>query len=94
MFKNKLIRFIYYSLLALLVAQVYFSSWRATDGDQFAKLSAQLDLLSQENSRLQTQILQLTTMENIDQYAQNTHMIPATIRLLGSVSVASRLGQP
>lgn len=78
----------------LVVLQVFYSSSRATDGDLLSGLNAKLDSLTLENERLRAEIFAYTSIENVQKYAQASQMIPATVRNLSSVSVASLLGQP
>ncbi len=78
----------------LVVLQVFYSSSRATDGDLLSGLNARLDSLTLENERLRAEIFAYTSIENVQKYAQDSQMIPAIVRNLSSVSVASLLGQP
>jgi len=87
--------FITYLMVGLLVVlQVFYSSSRATDGDLLSGLNTRLDSLTLENQRLRAEIFAYTSIENVQKYAQDSQMIPATVRNLSSVSVASLLGQP
>jgi|PlaIllAssembly_1097288.scaffolds.fasta_scaffold225261_2 hypothetical protein len=92
--KINLILITYLMVGLLVVLQVFYSSNRATDGDRLSELNARLNTLTLENEQLRADIYSRISMENIQKYAEESQMIPATVRNLSTVSVASLLAQP
>jgi hypothetical protein len=86
----KISRFTFLLAAILLMCQVWMSGWRVTDGDRLSEVQRQIAGFESENLSLKNQIYAITALENVSQFALETHMRPAQITTLSSLTVAYR----
>lgn len=85
---NKFCQIIYGIICLLLVVQIGLSSWRSTDGDRLSGIQQEINRLNEENSQIQNQIYQLTSLENVFSFANMHNMQPAVVTNLSAITVA------
>jgi hypothetical protein len=69
--------------------QAFLSCTRSTDGDALSKIQQQTSLISTQNQNLETEILTLTSLDSIQNFATNMSMKPAVVVNLTAITVVS-----
>lgn len=91
MIKSKIFIIITVLTITLVSLQVYLTSSRATEGDELVGLETQLSAISIENEQMASNIFNLTSISKVKEFAENNHMIPATLSNLSVAAVAARV---
>ncbi len=86
---TRLVKFIIFINLVLLVGQFLMTSSRATDGARLADLTSQLSSLNQANLDLKNQIYHYSSIPYIYSQAQSDQLAPAQVSYLTPLPVAS-----
>ena len=85
---TKLINATYATIGLMLLFQVGISGWRSTDGARLSAIQKEISLLSVENDLIREDIYNHTSMNKISEYATASHLQPALVANLSSVTVA------
>jgi len=78
----------------LICIQFSLTLGRATDGDKLYDVDTKLNELKKQNTGLERQINEITTIDNIYKFALNTGFIPQTLVQIEPAPVAARLNTP